>query len=30
VPRVSVSNWLRKPIKPREGILKSMRTRPEP
>ena len=30
VPRVSVSNWPRNPISPREGMRNSMRTRPEP
>jgi len=28
-PRVSVINWPRRPISPREGMLNSMRTRPE-
>ena len=30
VPRVSVRNWLRKPIRPREAISNSRRTRPKP
>ena len=30
VPRVSVSISLRRPMRPREGTLNSMRTRPEP
>ena len=30
VPRVSVRNSVRKPIRPRDGMRNSMRTRPEP
>src|SRR5258708_3061072 len=30
VPRVSVRSWLRRPMRPREGILNSRRTRQEP
>ena len=30
VPRVSVRNWVRKPISPRAGTVKSSRTQPVP
>ncbi len=30
VPRVSVRNWVRKPMRPRAGTMNSMRTQPVP